>query len=307
MRQVAPGTVVSVDGAVVQTVGADGAVSYAGVRPGRRTLRFTRSGYEPVTLTRDFVAGRPLAVPASDVGWRASAIEMEILADATTNVTISQGQETLHRLTGPSKVPLAAGSYEVVARGSAGFPLTQTVEVGADGSRTIDVRSLPSGMEGFSGGWAQKDTWFTRRGGGFVLYERPAAGARIGFTVRTDRSRNPFSTGPRLKWVVKYVDPRNHALIELASDYLYRTEVVNGTRRELPRVPYKMPSGGDVLNLSVEVSPTRIVHQYNAGGGWAVLDSWDVQVPDAGRFGFFLPANETLEVTNFRYDPGAAR
>jgi hypothetical protein len=58
-----------------------------------------------------------------------------------------------------------------------------------------------------------------------------------------------------------------------------------------------------VLNISVEVTPTRIIHQYNAGAGWAVLDSWDVQVPDGGRFGFYLPANETLEVTNFRYDP----
>jgi hypothetical protein len=179
--------------------------------------------------------------------------------------------------------------------------------VSATGTRTIDVRNLPAGMEGFRGGWAQKDTWFSRRGGGFVLYERPASAARIGFTVRTDRSRNPFSTGARVKWVVNYVDPRNHALIELASDYLYRTEVVNGNRRELPRVAYKMPSGGDVLNISVEVSPNRVVHQYNAGAGWTVLDSWDVQVPDGGRFGFYLPATETLEVTNFRYDPAVTR
>jgi hypothetical protein len=39
-----------------------------------------------------------------------------------------------------------------------------------------------------------------------------------------------------------------------------------------------MPSGGDLLNLSVEVSENRIVHQYNAGSGWAVLDAWDKAV-----------------------------
>jgi hypothetical protein len=297
------GTRISLDKTLIGTIGADGSLSYPGIAPGRHTLQLVRPGHETVTLTREFAAAKPLVVSAADVAWKETPIDVEVLADAGTDITISLGGEAPHRLTGPGKLALAPGSYRVVAKGPSGFPLERTVPVSATDSRTIDLRALPSGMEGFDGaGWTRKEAWFTRRGGGFVTYARTGI-ARVGFTVRTDRSRNPFSTGPRLKWVVGYVDARNHLLIELSSEHLYRTQVVNGTRREMPRVAYKLAATNDLLNISVESSPTRVIHQYNAGSGWTVLDSWDIQPPAEGRFGFYLPGNETLDVSNFRYDP----
>ena len=135
-----------------------------------------------------------------------------------------------------------------------------------------------------------------------MLYKRTAPRARIAFTVKPDRSRNPFSSGPRVKWVLGFVDVRNYVLAELSNDALYRTEIVNGARRELPRIAHKIPSGGEFLHLSVEVSDSQIVHQFNTGGGWQLLDTWNRTTPVEGRFGFYLPGSETLEVSNFRYD-----
>ena len=308
IRQMAPGTSVSMDKSLIGTVGGDGTLSYGGVRPGRRTMQFSRPGYEPVTLTRDFTAAQPLLLSPADVTWRLAPVEIEVLAESNTEVTISLGQDTVHQFTGPGRVPLAAGTYQVVARGPSGISTSETITVSAGGARAIDLRSIASGMEAFDGaGWTQKEAWFIRRGGGFVTYNRTSADARIGFTVRTDRSRNPFSSGPRLKWVVGYADARNHVLLELANDYFYRTEVVNGNRRELPRVAHKMPLGSEFLHVSVEISGRQVVHQSNAGPGWTLLDSWDTVLPAGGRFGFHLPGNETLEVTNFRYDPALTR
>jgi hypothetical protein len=50
------------------------------------------------------------------------------------------------------------------------------------------------------------------------------------------------------------------------------------------------------------MTDTQVVHQYNAGSGWQPLDSWSRTTPEA-RFGFYIPGSETLEVSNFRYDP----
>jgi serine/threonine protein kinase len=301
--QLPPGTSVSIDGTAVGTVGADGRFQYATVKPGRHTILFSRESYEPVTLSRDFSAARPVQVAAADVTFRPAAVVVEFLADAGTNVVVSQGDQTLHQFAGAAKLPLAEGTYQVVARGPANLPTTETVVVKAGAIETVDLRNVASGIEQFeTGGWTQAENWFTRRGGGFVLYKRTAPSARIAFTVKPDRSRNPFSSGPRVKWVLGFVDVKNYVLAELSNDALYRTEIVNGARRELPRIAHKIPSGGEFLHLSVEVSDSQIVHQFNTGGGWQLLDRWNRATPVEGRFGFYLPGSETLEVSNFRYD-----
>ena len=304
IRQMPPGTTVSVDNKVLGTIGANGALSLAGIAAGRRAIQFGRDSYESVTVARDFGSTAPVVISGSDITFRAASITVEFLADATTEVVVSQGDQPLHRFTGPAKLPLAEGSYQVVARGSSGLSTTETALVSTTGSRTIDLRNIASGMEQFErAGWTEADTWFSRRGGGFVLYSRTASRSRISFTVRPDRSRNPFSSGPRFKWLVGYVDARNHALVELSDEYLYRTEVVNGMRRELPRIAHRIPQNGEFLHISVDVSNTQIVHQFNAGTGWQVLDTWARPTPADARFGFYLPGSESLAVSNFRYDP----
>ena len=83
----------------------------------------------------------------------------------------------------------------MVASGPANLPTSETMELKAGDTRIVDLRNVASGMEQFeTGGWTQADSWFTRRGGGFVLYRRTAPRTRIAFTVKPDRSRNPFSS-----------------------------------------------------------------------------------------------------------------
>ena len=317
VQQAAPGMQVSLDDIVIGTVGPGGSLTYPGIKPGPHTLRFARPGYEPVTLNRAFAADETLGISSTDVTLRPASAVMELLADATTAVTVSQGGRMIQQLAGSTKLSVPAGSYEVVARGPAGVPTSETVSIAAGDSRTVDLRSIVTGMEGFApGGWTRKDTWFTRRGGGFVLYNRTSPGGRVTFTVRLDRSRNPFSSGPRLKWVVGFVDVNNYALIQLDDEFLYRTEVSGGNRRELARVAHRIPDTGPFLHVSVEASSSQLIHQYSLQDSvWKVLDVWNRGAsPPAdsrgqqptfanGKFGFYLPGSDELEVSNFLYYP----
>src|SRR5262245_8122042 len=125
--QLPPATRVSIDGAPVGTVGADGRFQYTSVKPGRHTIVFSRDSYEPVTTSRDFTAAGPVQVATADVTFRRAAVVVESLADAGTSVAVSQGDQTLHQFAGPTQLPLAGGTYQVVARVPANLPTTETL------------------------------------------------------------------------------------------------------------------------------------------------------------------------------------
>ena len=50
---------------------------------------------------------------------------IEFLADATTQVTISQGGQTVQQFVGPIKLALPEGSYQVTTKATVGAPTTR--------------------------------------------------------------------------------------------------------------------------------------------------------------------------------------
>jgi hypothetical protein len=302
-----PGTRVLLDGNLIGVAGTDGIVSASDVSPGRHVLQFTTPEYEPLTVTRDFAAGETVVLSDTDLTLKRAPVTIEFLADTTTQVIISQNGRQLRRFTGPAKMALAEGTYDVVAQGPAGIPTPRTLSVSAGGPRTIDVRDVVTAMELFwPGSWMLRDSWYTRRGGGTILYPRRTPTSDITFTVRRNRG-GLFSSEPRLKWVVGYVDPRNLVQIELDDENLRLIEVTNG-RRNQTEIRHSIPNS-DQLHLNVQVSGTRLVQYYNLPGGtaWQLLNDWSRSTPIDGRFGFVLSGDEELQVTNFRYAPTIAR
>ena len=301
------GTQVLLDGKLVGVANADGMVTTPDVVPGRHALQLSAPAYEPLTIARDFAAGETVVLSGSTVALKRAPVQVEFLGDGTTEVVVLQNGQQLHRFTGPSKLQLAEGSYDVVAQGPAGIPLPQTVSVTAGGLRTIDVRGVVSAMEQFpSGSWALRDGWYTRRGGAAVLYDRRSPASDVTFTARRDRG-GFFTGGPRLKWLVGYVDVRNHLRVELDDDNLYVVDTTGGKRTQR-QIRHNIPRS-DQLHLSVQVSGPRLVQYFNipGGRGWQLLDDWTRPTPIDGSFGFFLAGDEELQVTNFRYTPSVPR
>jgi hypothetical protein len=217
---------------------------------------------------------------------------------------------------GPSKISVPEGTYEIAATGQAGVPVTRTVSVAAGRSSPVDLRALVvTGMERFDlTNWTRAESWFTRKGGGFVLYSQPTPNGRFTFTVRLDRSGNPFSTGSRLKWAVAYLDNDTHVMMQLDRDALYRADVMNGVSQPV-RIEHRIPTNVPFVHISAQVSGARLIHQFSVDGqSWQTLDTWNRTTASGapergrrtmldGRFGFFLPGDEEVFVSNFLYYP----
>jgi hypothetical protein len=307
---------VSLDGTLLGTVGQDGTFSHATVEPGSHAVQFSMKGYDPVTLSRDFVSGEMLTLSAPDVGLKRSSGRIEFLADAGTQATVAQSGRTVRQFKGPTSLSLPQGTYDLTVTGAAGVPSRHTLTVTGASETRIDLRSMAvAGMEQFDlAGWMRDDSWYTRKGGTFVLYNQNAPDGEFTFTIRLDRSGNPFSSGSRLKWVIGYVNNATHVMLQLDRDAFYRSDVVGGAS-QVVRVPHRIPTNVPFIHLSAMVSGSQLVHQFSVDGtNWQTIDSWNRTTPSGapepgrrtlldGRFGFFLPGDEEIFVSNFLFYP----
>jgi hypothetical protein len=314
LRDLPPGTRVTLDDSPIGTVGSDGRLARANITPGRHTLQFSMKGYDTLTLTRDFTTAQPLTLGPADIKLTRTAPILELQADPGTEIVIAQGGRTIQQLKGPSKVPLPEGSYDLSAKGPAGVVTSTRVAMPASGTMAVDVRTLiVSGMERFDRtGWTEADSWVTRRGGNYVLYNRTGDEGTISFTVRLDRSGNPFSSGARLNWVVGFADSRNYILLQLDKDSFYRQAVVNSVPHSATKKDHDIPNNVPYVNLRVQLLGSRLVHEFSTRANeWRTLDAWaTAAVPVTGtrsllngQFGFFLPGDEEIAISNFLYYP----
>jgi len=311
LERLPPGMQVSVDGTSIGTVGPDGQLSHPGVSPGPHTLSFAMMGYEPLTIERTFTGPEAIALSVTDLALKRASGSLEVTADPGTQLTVSQNGRMIQRGTGSSKLSLPEGNYLLEASGPAAVPVTRNLSVSSGVTQALDLRSvIVTGMESFDlSGWKRDENWYTRRGGGFALYNRAITDGRYTFTVRLDRNGNPFSSAARLKWVIGFVDNNTHVMMQLDKDALYRADVVGGVS-QFVRIAHRIPTNVPFVHLNVQLSGPRLIHQYSVdGSNWQELDSWirtppggaegGRRTPLDGRFGFFLQADEEVFVSNF--------
>jgi hypothetical protein len=311
LQQLQNGAQVLLDGAAIGPVGQSGTLSYSGISPGPHTLTISVQGASPTTVTREFGAGQTVTLSSADLGIRRTDATIDLLADVDTQIVISQGGQALQQFSGSRKVPLPDGTYDISAKGPSGIPTSQTLTVAGGNSRTVNLRNIAAGMEGFDlTAWTKSDNWYTRRGGAMVLYERRNSNGRFTFTIRLDQSGNPFSRGARLTWTVGFIDNNNYVMLQLDKDSFYRSELVAGNPvpGSVMRAAHRIPTNVPFVHLSTEISNSRVVQQYSLDGTtWRPLDSWERPASSRplanGRFGFFLPGTEELFVSNFSYHP----
>jgi len=302
---------VSVDDTVIGKVGADGRLSNNSINPGRRVVQFTLAGHEPERRTREFIAGETASL--SDVTLRPSEGVLDIQADATTEISIVRGDHEVKKLTGPMKLPLPPGSYNITAKGQAGISTPATVVMVVAGeTKTVDLHNnIVTGMELFDGldRWVKaNNNWFTRKGGGFALYNKRPIG-RIAFTIRRPSgSRIPGRRGKPVQWVVAYTSPSNYLALQVDDKNFTRAEVIDGKRQAEQRFPLNLPDSTPFIHVSIEVGSNQLIHQVSPDGNkWNVLDTWTRTVAD-GKFGFNLPdRDDEISVSNFEFHPESER
>ncbi|MBO0912330.1 MAG: PEGA domain-containing protein, partial [Acidobacteria bacterium] len=310
------GTRVEMDQKAPGTAVVAGEFSRSDITPGEHTIDLFATGFEPLHLSRKFAAGEEVRLTEHDLAFKRPMATLEVMAAADTGITIQRGNQTIKQSQGSARFSLEEGEYQITAHGPGRVDTFTAVVLAAGETKKIDLLGQSHGMELWPPGWTQESGWFTHRGGGFVLYGQPRLSGTIEFAAKLHRSHNPLAGGPRLRWVVNFLDDRNYLLFQMDGKYFYRVEVIDGNNVALPRIAHHIPERNEFVNLQIPVQPGRVEHRWNVNGeDWQVLDdltrstspslfTGKVQGFNDGRFGFFLPGTEAVEVSNFAYYPG---
>jgi len=295
-----PGMAVSLDNTAIGAVGPDGTFGFNTVSPGDHTLELHKVGFVTKTLKEHFADGGTITLSSSEATLEASGGQLKVVfSPADANVVVTHSKEAPIKVSSGVPLSLAPGAYELTVHiGS--FSRSAPVEVAAGQSRTIGPLSLaPGGMQDFedTAGWKPNKEWFVHKGGKFVLFRTvPTSGTFI-FSALLDK-------GHRLQWIFHYTDERNYELFQMDENNFYRSLVRNGDTTEAVKVPFKTEKKKP-RTFQVTVTPSRIVHQIQQENTWVNLDSWSQ--PDenlsTGNFGFYLPGNDEVEISNFGFYP----
>jgi len=294
----AAGTSVLLDGVVVGTQQADGKFRFPSVTPGDHVIELRRDRFNPKILRKHFAASSTVSVSASEVAMDAATGQLKVtFTPAEAVVTIAKDGATSINIVSGTQVALTPGTYELTAR-VGNFPRTVPVEIVSGESRTVGPLSLaPGGIQDFAdpGAWKSDQGWSVRRGGGFVLNNSASTAGTFIFSAILDK-------GKLLQWVFNYIDDRNYELFQMDDNFFYRSQVRDGKKSDEVKVAFKSDKK-KARTFQIVVSPTRIVHQIQQGNGWASVDFWSPPTGNltAGKFGFYLPNNDEIRVSNFSH------
>jgi hypothetical protein len=290
-----PGTTVLVDQTLVGTIQPDGTLFVSTINPGDHIVELRKERFKPRQFKKSFAAGETISLAAVDAALEAAPAQLKItFTPADAKVAISKGELPTIVSSG---VPLnlAAGTYTLTARTGDGFTRLSKFEIFTGQFKTLDLSLAPNDMSKWDdpGDWKQEGDSFTRKGGGFVLYEVVPTSGTFAFSAM-------LTKGHILQWVLNYSDEKNYVLLQMDDNDFYRTVIRNGEKTDEIKVPDK----GDKKHfraLQIRVSPTEIVHQIRHGDVWTVLDRWTEPGLSLGKFGFYIPGDDQVAIANFAH------
>lgn len=222
----------------------------------------------------------------------------------------------------PFRLPtmsLDPGTYVVSARAPGYAEGRGTVEVAAGGARTLAftlnlAKVVPVAptqivhtmrLEDWDKPWGMDGVWYTRQGGDFVLYKfTPAAGV-FRFAIAPKASKGFLGIGgnPKMRWVVNYVDPKNYIEFQIDKQWYSSEQYING--KKIEHVKRKAHGLTDVTSFEIQmtVAPAKLSIELRSGSDYTTLDQFsdaDSNYAD-GRFGFHLPNQDQIYLTNFSF------
>jgi tetratricopeptide (TPR) repeat protein/predicted Ser/Thr protein kinase len=165
----------------------------------------------------------------------------------------------------------------------------------------------PVGMEGWDKpAWTGPEReWFSHKGSGIVLFDRPPLGTLVFSAQRVVGLRIPGFGGSRIKWVLGYLDSRNYELFSIDKDFLYRRSYANGKPGRELKQKHGVTIKDDIYVLNISLTPGKLVQQIAAGKEWKPLP--ELLPPGTylgtGKFGFSLEDNEEIRLGNFSFTP----
>ncbi len=294
-----PGAEVFVDNESVGTVQSDGSFQLAAVNPGDHVVELRKENFKSKKMSENFVAGSAVALRGDDAVLQGDVGQLRIaFQPSDAIVTLNKNGEAPLKIKSGSRLSLTDGAYLLTTRVGT-FIRSSVVHVSASEPRSLDLQLVPGGMSDWQlpGAWRSDKKWFVRRGGGFILYRPASIAGTLVFTAM-------ISHGHRVQWALDYKDPNNYVLFQMDENNFYRSEVRDGKAGGEVQFPFKS-SKQRFRTFQVSVSPGGIVHEVFDNNTWEKIDSWSEPGTNLseGKFGFLIPGNDEVGLSNFSYYP----
>lgn len=309
VRHAPPGSDVLVDGKNVGKTGPDGSFTTANLDPGKHSIAIRHDDFKPLTSDELLASGKTLELEAALEGLTGTVnIELNPAGVAAKLRVRREGESQDREVTGTS-LNLPEGSYTIT--GSAPRYQDATASVHVTARKTVAASLTFKPIEGQGGaaasqggtfsltdwqktpGWTLEGGVLVHRGGDFVLSPMDITQGRMQFSLLSLK-------GKRLEWVVGYRDPKNYYLFQVDDKNFIRSEVVNGKRTELAKVPHASDRK-KYIGISILISPKGITHSIAHDQQWQVIDNWETTETLAhGKFGFNVPGKDEIALGDFK-------
>jgi serine/threonine protein kinase len=292
-----PGTQVLIDQQPVGMVQSDGTFHWPTVAPGDHIIELRKDQFQSKSFKRHFADGASVTLGPEAVLEAAMSQIRIVFSPPEAAVSVTRGNESPAKVTSGVPLTLQPGHYELTAK-VGNFSRSAGLEVTAGESRTIGPLSLaPGGMQDFEdpSSWKPSNNWLAHKGGNFVLFKTLPTTGTFTFSAILQK-------GHRLQWVFNHLDDKNYELFQVDENFFYRSAVRNGEVTEEAKVPSKSEKKKP-RTFRVVVTPSRIAHQIQQGESWVDLDTWNGANLSAGNFGFYIPGNDEIGLSNFSFYP----
>jgi hypothetical protein len=303
-----PGAEIYVDGSLAGTVPPEGIFTAPNLKPGPHTFKAQKGKqFLPNEITTDV----PLAEPL-DLQLAAAPVTVQIRKyppDSTVTYT-RPGDSRIHAFGGTSQA-LPEGDYTFTARANGYRDKVVPVHIPGE-SNTLDltlvredvVPAAPPALtiaDWGSGVWTHENDWYQRKLAGPVIFPKPFGTGLIHFSIHWDGGARLLGKG-HVQWVLNYLDTQNYLLCELDDAGFQVDSVTQGqkpkvTAKKTPVV--KQPS----YTIQIHVGHDGITQELREGTSWKLLSTVPITAAAKGKFGFLIPAGQTLFLANFNLQP----
>ncbi len=303
IRGAAQGTQLLVDDRVVGRAAADGTLSAANLPPGDHMIELKRDGYVSKRTTRTLKAGETLSLGPAETALATSSGTIHLLlTPGEAQVSYRRSDEQTVHTARDSTLRLEPGVYLFSARAPGYLERTERVPVVAGETRNVELalaaekveapkpKPAPAGASGATdwSGWTGSGGAYTRKGGNRVVVRTGALNGTLTFNAQLVKAGGLFRGG-RLRF---FIDDGEHTLqYEIDKKYFVRD-----TGREEDQE-------ARTVSVHIDITPEQIAPRFLSGERWIALGVQPGSVISNGRFGFIIPGNDQIAISNFRFTP----
>lgn len=140
-----------------------------------------------------------------------------------------------------------------------------------------------------------------RKGGGFVAYHVPKTSGRYTFQAQARKS-GLFKRG-KLQWYAGYIDGQNYVLFTLDGKRATTREVRDGKSTDIAKVPFDVDND-EWVQVDLSLKPNLMTASAKTpSSSWTELAAVPGTGHDftQGKVGFYIPGNDEIAVSNFRF------